>query len=163
MALYGPARGVMFLQHHQPGVVLEHRLFHFRLPYSSRCHVEVIHGGESFVALAEALQNALETCGGVPAVFRHEGVRFVACPASRQGRGGRKVQCISCGGRFGIPLCARADRPFVITFPVHVPRAAAAAAHWDRSRRCAAIGAESVVNLSLARSPFCRTTPQAAF
>ncbi|MFM9103497.1 MAG: IS21 family transposase, partial [Cyanobium sp.] len=63
-ALRGPAREVMFLQHHQPGVmgisdftllkgapitvagaVLEHRLFHFRLPYSGWCHVEVIHGG----------------------------------------------------------------------------------------------------------------------
>ena len=66
-ALHGPALGVMFMQHHQPGVVLEHRLFHFRLPYSGWCHVEVIHGGESFVALAEALQNALEACCGVPA------------------------------------------------------------------------------------------------
>ncbi len=64
-----------------------------------------------------------------PAVFRHEGVRFVACPASHRGRGGRKIQCISCGGRFGLPLCAQADRPFVITFPAHGPRAAAAAAH----------------------------------
>jgi hypothetical protein len=27
--------------------VLEHRLFHFRLPFSGWCHVEVIHGGES--------------------------------------------------------------------------------------------------------------------
>jgi hypothetical protein len=61
-----------------------------------------------------------------PAVFRHEGVRFVACPASRSGR---KVQCISCGGRFGIPLCAQADRGFVITFPAHGARAGAAAAH----------------------------------
>jgi hypothetical protein len=34
------------------GKVLEHRLFHFRLPYSGWCHVEVIHGGESFVALS---------------------------------------------------------------------------------------------------------------
>ena len=50
-------------------------------------------------------------------------------PASRGGKGGRKVQCISCGGRFGIPLCAQADRPFVITFPAHGPRAAAEAAH----------------------------------
>jgi hypothetical protein len=64
-----------------------------------------------------------------PSVFHHAGVRFVACPASRRGKGGRKVQCISCGGRFGIPLCAQADRPFVITFPAHGPRAAAAAAH----------------------------------
>jgi hypothetical protein len=64
-----------------------------------------------------------------PAVFRHEGVRFVACPASRLGRGGRKIQCISCGGRMGIPLCAQANRAFVITFPAHGPRAAAAAVH----------------------------------
>ncbi|MCT0230960.1 hypothetical protein KQ306_08870 [Synechococcus sp. CS-1324] len=61
-----------------------------------------------------------------PAVFRHQGVRFVACPANR---GGRKVQCISCGGRFGLPLCAQGDRGFVITFPSHGARAAAAAAH----------------------------------
>jgi hypothetical protein len=53
-------------------------------------------------------------------------VRFVACPASRRGR---KVQCISCGGRFGLPLCAQANRGFVITFPAHGARAAAAAAH----------------------------------
>ncbi|MEB3362502.1 MAG: hypothetical protein VKI42_10315 [Synechococcaceae cyanobacterium] len=64
-----------------------------------------------------------------PAVFRHEGGLFVACPASRRGRCGRKVQCISCGSRFGLPLCAQADRPFVITFPAHGPRAAVAAAH----------------------------------
>lgn len=34
---------------------LEHRLFHFRLPSSGWCHVAVIHGDESVVALAEAL------------------------------------------------------------------------------------------------------------
>ncbi|QPN70348.1 hypothetical protein [Synechococcus sp. CBW1108] len=81
-ALHGPAHDVMFLQTHQPGVLgisdftvlkgqpitiagvaFEHRLFHFRLPYSGWCHVEVTHGGESFVALAEALQNALVLCG----------------------------------------------------------------------------------------------------
>jgi hypothetical protein len=60
------------------------------------------------------------------AMFRHEGVRFVACPANRSGR---KVQCISCGGRFSLPFCARADRGFVITFPAHGARAAAAAGH----------------------------------
>ena len=101
-ALYGPERGVMFLQHHQPGVtgisdftllkgkpitvagvVLEHRLFHFRLPYSGWCLVEVIHGGESFVALAEALQNALEACGGVPAEHRTDSLS--ACFRNRDG------------------------------------------------------------------------------
>jgi len=63
-----------------------------------------------------------------PAVFHHEGVRFVACPACRSGAGPR-IQCSSCGGRFGLPLCAQADRPFVISFPAHGARAAAAAAH----------------------------------
>jgi len=92
----------MFLQQHQPGVlgisdftllkgqpitiagqVFEHRLFHFRLPYSGWCHVEVIHGGESFVALAEALQNALEACGGVPAEHRTDSLS--ACFRNRDG------------------------------------------------------------------------------
>ncbi|MCS5704872.1 IS21 family transposase [Synechococcus sp. FGCU-3] len=101
-ALQGPGRDVMFLQQHQPGVlgisdftllkgepitiagaVLEHRLFHFRLPYSGWCHVEVIHGGESFVALAEALQNALEACGGVPAEHRTDSLS--ACFRNRDG------------------------------------------------------------------------------
>jgi len=101
-ALYGPALGVMFMQHHQPGVsgisdftllkgepitiagvAFEHRLFHFRLPYSGWCHVEVIHGGESFVALAEALQNALEACGGVPAEHRTDSLS--ACYRNRDG------------------------------------------------------------------------------
>jgi hypothetical protein len=101
-ALHGPAQEVMFLQQHQPGVlgisdftllkakpitiagvVLEHRLFHFRLPYSGWCHVEVIHGGESFVALAEALQNALDACGGVPAEHRTDSLS--ACFRNRDG------------------------------------------------------------------------------
>jgi hypothetical protein len=101
-ALHGPALGVMFMQHHQPGVlgisdftllkgepitvagqVLEHRLFHFRLPYSGWCHVEVIHGGESFVALAEVLQNALALCGGVPAEHRTDSLS--ACFRNRDG------------------------------------------------------------------------------
>jgi len=92
----------MFVQHHQPGVtgisdftqdkgkpitiagaVLEHRLFHFRRPYSGWCHVEVIHGGESFVALAEALQNALEACGGIPDEHRTDSLS--ACFRNRDG------------------------------------------------------------------------------
>ena len=98
----GPEREVMFLQEHRPGVlgisdftllkgapirvagvVLEHRLFHFRLPFSGWCHVEVIHGGESFVALAEALQNALFACGGVPAEHRTDSLS--ACYRNRDG------------------------------------------------------------------------------
>lgn len=101
-ALHGPAQEVMFLQEHRAGVlgisdftllkgepitiagtVLEHRLFHFRLPYSGWCHVEVIHGGESFVAMAEALQNALTLCGGVP--LEHRTDSLSACFRNRDG------------------------------------------------------------------------------
>jgi hypothetical protein len=92
----------MFLQQHRPGVlgisdftlhkgepitvagaVLEHRLFHFRLPYSGWCHMTVIHGGESFVALSEALQDALAACGGVPAEHRTDSLS--ACFRNRDG------------------------------------------------------------------------------
>jgi hypothetical protein len=101
-ALYGPGQEVMFLQEHRAGVlgisdftllkgapitiggeVLEHRLFHFRLPFCGWCHVEVIHGGESFVALSEALQNALVLCGGVPAEHRTDSLS--ACFRNRDG------------------------------------------------------------------------------
>jgi hypothetical protein len=57
-------------------------------------------------------------------------MRFMGCPACRFDPSGRKrIQCINCGGRFGLPLCAQAGREYVITFPAHGPRAAAAAAH----------------------------------
>jgi hypothetical protein len=48
--------------------------------------------------------------------FTHKGVRFIQCPATLPGS---KVQCVDCGGLYGTPLCAQADRPFVITFPAH--------------------------------------------
>ena len=41
------------------GVPLDHRLYHFRLVFSGWEHAHVVIGGESFVALAEDLQNAL--------------------------------------------------------------------------------------------------------
>ena len=41
-------------------------LFHFRLPWSGFEHAHVILGGESHVALAEGLQNALWSAGGAP-------------------------------------------------------------------------------------------------
>jgi hypothetical protein len=60
---------------------------------------------------------------GTPAHFTEGGVRFRQCPATFDGS---PTQCVSCGG--GLPLCARADRDFVLTFPAHGPRAAAASA-----------------------------------
>ena len=53
--------------------------------------------------------------------FTHQGIRFRQCPATFEGS---PTQCASCGG--GIPLCARADREFVITFPAHGVRSATA-------------------------------------
>jgi hypothetical protein len=84
-AEHGPEQEVMFRQIHEPGKVglsdftamgklgvtvagerLDHRLYHFRLAYSGFQHVHVVLGGESYVALAEGLQNALWSLGGVP-------------------------------------------------------------------------------------------------
>ena len=84
-ALAGPERDVIFRQQHEPGglglsdftdtsalgvtvagVVLEHRLYHFRLAFSGFEHAHVVLGGESFVALSEGLQNALWALGGAP-------------------------------------------------------------------------------------------------
>ncbi|MGH0004274.1 IS21 family transposase [Pseudovibrio ascidiaceicola] len=84
-AEYGPEQEVIFRQTHTPGKMglsdftamgklgvtiadeaLDHRLYHFRLAYSGFQHAHVVLGGESYVALAEGLQNALWTLGGVP-------------------------------------------------------------------------------------------------
>lgn len=88
-AVNGADQDVMFRQQHEPGIMgisdftdmrhagitlagvpLEHRLYHFRLPFSGFEYVHVILGGESYVALAEALQNALWSVGGVPREHR---------------------------------------------------------------------------------------------
>lgn len=54
------------------GVPLDHRLYHFRLAYSGFEHAHVILGGESYVALAEGLQNALWALGGAPREHRSD-------------------------------------------------------------------------------------------
>jgi len=90
-ALVGPEQDVIFRQEHPPGrlglsdftdtsvlgvtvagVVLEHRLYHFRLAFSGFAHAHVVLGGESFVALAEGLQNALWALGGAPQEHRSD-------------------------------------------------------------------------------------------
>ncbi len=48
------------------GAPLDHRLYHFRLPWSGFAHARVVLGGESFSALSEGLQNALGRLGGAP-------------------------------------------------------------------------------------------------
>ncbi len=89
--LHGPERDVIFRQEHPPGqqglsdftdmgplgvaiagVLLDHRLYHFRLAFSGWEHAQVVLGGESFVALAEGLQDALWTLGGAPAEHRSD-------------------------------------------------------------------------------------------
>src|SRR3954447_5486921 len=88
---HGPEREVIFRQEHPPGLQglsdftdvavlgvhiagtpLEHRLYHFRLAFSGWEHAHVVLGGESFVALAEGLQNALWVLGGGPAEHRSD-------------------------------------------------------------------------------------------
>jgi hypothetical protein len=54
------------------GVPLDHRLYHFRLAFSGWEHAHVVLGGESFVALAEGLQNALWALGRAPLQHRSD-------------------------------------------------------------------------------------------
>ena len=88
-ALHGPDKEVMFRQSKEAGRLglsdftelcdieitltgkpLNHRLYHFRLPYSGWSHIKVILGGESYTALAEGLQEALQRLGGAPREHR---------------------------------------------------------------------------------------------
>ncbi|MFA1621993.1 IS21 family transposase [Rhizobium mongolense] len=90
-AVHGEEQEVIFRQIHEPGLLglsdftdmsalgitiagqpLDHLLYHFRLAYSGFEHAHVILGGESFVALAEGLQNALWSLGGAPRDHRSD-------------------------------------------------------------------------------------------
>lgn len=90
-ALHGPEQEVIFRQAHEPGRLglsdftdmrdlkvtiagqpLDHLLYHFRLIWSGFEHAHVILGGESYVALAEGLQNALWALGGAPHEHRSD-------------------------------------------------------------------------------------------
>lgn len=90
-AIHGPEQEVIFRQVHEPGRMglsdftdmadlsvsiagqaLDHRLYHFRLAWSGFEHAHVILGGESYVALAEGLQNALWSLGGAPSEHRSD-------------------------------------------------------------------------------------------
>jgi len=90
-ALNGAEQDVIFRQEHPPGrlglsdftdmngrgvtiagVALDHRLYHFRLAFSGWEHAHVVLGGESFVALAEGLQNALWALGQAPLQHRSD-------------------------------------------------------------------------------------------
>ena len=102
-ALHGPNRDVIFRQEHPPGRMglsdftdmgalgitiagerLSHRLYHFRLAFSGFEHAHVVLGGESFVALAEGLQNALWALGGVPEQHRSDSLSAAFCNIDRE-------------------------------------------------------------------------------
>lgn len=104
-ALHGGEREVIFRQQHEPGrmglsdftemgelrvgvagVPLEHRLYHFRLACSGFEHAHVILGGESYVALAEGLQNALWALGGAPREHRSDSLSAAFRNLSRASR-----------------------------------------------------------------------------
>jgi hypothetical protein len=101
-ALHGPNRDVIFRQEHPPGRMglsdftdmgklgitiagepFDHRLYHFRLAFSGFEHAHVVLGGESFVALAEGLQNALWALGGVPEQHRSDSLSAAFCNLDR--------------------------------------------------------------------------------
>jgi hypothetical protein len=65
------------------GEPFEHRLYHFRLAFSGFEHAHVVLGGESFVALAEGLQNALWALGGVPDQHRSDSLSAAFCNLDR--------------------------------------------------------------------------------
>jgi hypothetical protein len=54
------------------GARLDRRLYHFRLVWSGFEHAHLVLGGESYVALAEGLQNALWLLGGIPREHRSD-------------------------------------------------------------------------------------------
>jgi hypothetical protein len=104
-AVHGTERDVIFRQVHEPGrmglsdftemgdlnitvtgVPLEHRLYHFRLACSGFEHAHVILGGESYVALAEGLQNALWALGGAPREHRSDSLSAAFRNLDRQAR-----------------------------------------------------------------------------
>ena len=88
-ALHGAEREVYFAQEHPPGRLglsdftvadslaveiadtpFKHRLYQFALSHSGWRHVEVVEGGESFLALSSGLQTSLWRLGGVPEEHR---------------------------------------------------------------------------------------------
>jgi hypothetical protein len=104
-AVHGEERDVIFRQVHEPGrmglsdftemgdlsvtvtgVPLVHRLYHFRLACSGFEHAHVILGGESYVALAAGLQNALWALGGAPREHRSDSLSAAFRNLHRQAR-----------------------------------------------------------------------------
>jgi hypothetical protein len=88
-AISGPEKDVIFRQKNPPGwqsisdftnadelnitirdESFKHLLYHFRLSFSGYEFAQVVEGGESYPALAEGLQNAFWSIGGVTETHR---------------------------------------------------------------------------------------------
>jgi transposase len=88
-AISGPEKEVIFRQKNPPGwqglsdftnmdglaITIQndafpHLLYHFRLSFSGYAFAQVVQGGESYSALAEGMQNAFWSIGGVPETHR---------------------------------------------------------------------------------------------
>nr|WP_242538855.1 IS21 family transposase [Trinickia acidisoli] len=119
-ARHGEERDVIFRQVHEPGRLglsdftdmqslgvsvagsaLDHRLYHFRLACSGFEHAHVILGGESYVALAEGLQNALWALGGAPREHRSDSLSAAFRNLDREARDDLTTRyealCAHCG------------------------------------------------------------------
>ena len=114
-AEHGPEREVIFRQTHAPGrlalsdftdcgdlgvtiagVALAHRLYHFRLAWSGFAHAHVILGGESYVALAQGLQNALWALGGAPVEHRSDSLSAAFRNLTADARGDLTCAMMRC-------------------------------------------------------------------
>lgn len=95
-AISGPEKEVIFRQKNPPGWQsisdftnadelgvtiqgehLQHLLYHFRLSFSGYEFAQVVQGGESYSALAEGLQNAFWSIGGVTETHRTDSLSAV--------------------------------------------------------------------------------------
>jgi transposase InsO family protein len=120
-ALHGAEREIVFRQVHEPGrmglsdftemgdlavgvagVLLDHRLYHFRLAYSGFEHAHVILGGESYVALAEGLQNALWALGGAPREHRSDSLSAAFRNLNRAAREDLTTRYDALCGHYGM-------------------------------------------------------------
>jgi hypothetical protein len=118
----GPDRDVIFRQEHPPGRMglsdftdmgalgitiagepLDHRLYHFRLAFSGFEHAHVVLGGESFVALAEGLQNALWALGAVPEQHRSDSLSAAFCNLNREAKEDLTRRYEELCAHYGIP------------------------------------------------------------
>ena len=103
-ATLGPDKEVMFRQsvpaghqglsdftHPNTAITIDsepfsHLLYQFRLAFSGWRHVHIIQGGESYSALADGLQSALHTLGGVPNEHRTDSLSAAYVNAAEKQR-----------------------------------------------------------------------------